>query len=430
MQITALAIWLPPMDLFAIIALLVIVSAACSYLNARVLKLPGTIGIISIAIGVSVITIIVDRLNPGAARYLTLLSKNINFPGTVLNVMLGFMLFAGSFNLNTQRLKREMRPVLVLSTIGVIFSTIIFGFLFYFVATLFHSTIPLVYCFLFGALVSPTDPVAVAGIIKGSKLPVALETIILGESLFNDGVGLVLFITLLEITESGNNHIEFSKAALLFIREVFGGIALGTIFGFIAFRLMKSITDFQTIVLVSLGLVMSICVVAAYLHLSIPLAVVSAGLFTGNRSINIDNKEHSHESLEKFWMLIDEMLNTMLFVMIGLQMINFPFLNSYWLSGAIAIVMILIARWLSIMVPLTFLRRTLNVNYSSINILTWAGLRGGISVALALSLPQTPYRHMILSGSYFVVIFSIVVQGLTLGKLINFSYRKKEEGST
>lgn len=417
------------MDLFQIIALLVIVSAACSYLNARVIKLPGTIGIISIAIVLSIITIVIDRVNPGAARYLTTLTKNINFSRTVLNVMLGFLLFAGSFNLNTQRLKKEMRPVLILSTVGVIFSTILFGFLFYYAASLFDIKIPLVYCFLFGALVSPTDPVAVGGIIKGSKLPANLETIILGESLFNDGIGLVLFITILEITESGNDHIDFAKAAVLFAREVFGGIALGTVFGFVAFRLMKSITDFQTIVLVSIGLVMSICVVAAQFHLSIPLAVVSAGLFTGNRSINIDNKEHSHQSLEKIWMLIDEMLNTILFVMIGLQMVNLPFLNNYWLIGGIAILMILIARWLSIMLPLTFLRRTLNVNYGSINILTWAGLRGGISIALALSLPLTPYRHLILSGSYFIVIFSIIIQGLSLGKLINFSYRNKQESA-
>lgn len=413
------------MDLFDIIALLVIVSAFYSYLNARFIKLPGTIGIISVAILVSIITLIVDKSNPGAAKYLTALAKNINFSGTVLNIMLGFLLFAGSFNLNTQRLKKEMRPVLLLSTVGVILSTIIFGGLFYAVALLFHVQIQLVYCFLFGALISPTDPVAVGAIVKGSKLPQSLETIIQGESLFNDGVGLVLFITILEITESGNDHIDMAKMGVLFAREVFGGILLGIVLGYIAYRLMKSISDFQTIVLVSLGLVMSISVMAASLHLSIPLAVVSAGLISGNRSINSDNKEHSHESLEKFWMLVDEMLNTILFVMIGLQMVELPYLNSYWLTGFIAIAMILIARWLSIMLPLTFLRRTFDVNYKGVNILTWAGLRGGISIALALSLPYTtPHRHLILSGSYFIVIFSIIVQGLSLGKLIAYSYNR------
>jgi CPA1 family monovalent cation:H+ antiporter len=415
------------MDLFLIIALLIIVSAFYSYLNARFIKMPGTIGIISIAIVVSLITIAIDKLDPDIAHYLTILAKNINFSGTVLDIMLGFLLFAGSFNSNTKRLKKEMRPVIVLSTLSVILSAGIFGSLFYAATLLFHNIqIPFLYCLLFGALISPTDPVAVGAIIKNSKLPQNLSTIISGESLFNDGVGLVLFITVLEIINSGINHVVITNTAILFVREVLGGIALGVILGFIAFRLMKSITDFQTIVLVSLSLVMSLSVIAGYLHLSIPLAAVSAGLFTGNQTINADEKERSHEALEKFWKLIDEMLNTVLFVMIGLQMVNLPYITNYWVTGAIAIVLILAARWLSILLPLTFLRRTLAVNYNNVNILTWAGVRGGISIALALSLPFGPYRHVILCGSYFIVIFSIVVQGLTLNKLIDRSLKKAD----
>jgi CPA1 family monovalent cation:H+ antiporter len=416
------------MDLFFIIALLVIISATYSYINARFIKLPGTIGIITLAISVSILVLIADKVDPRAAKYLTSLAKNIDFSRTVLNIMLGFLLFAGSFNLNVKKLKKEMRPVMVLSTIGVILSTAVFGTLFYFIAPVFHIYVPLIYCLLFGALVSPTDPVAVGAIIKRSRLPPHLETIISGESLFNDGVGLVLFITLLEITESGINNISFADASLLFAREVFGGIILGIVAGFLAFRLMRSITDFQTIVLVSLALVMAISLVCTYWHLSIPLAVVSAGLFTGNRSINLDDHEKSHQSLEKFWQLIDELLNTILFVMIGLQMVNFPFINNYFMTGTLAIILILAARWASIMLPLTFLKRSLNVNYSSVKILTWAGLRGGISIALALSLPHTKYRELILAGSYFVVIFSIVVQGLTLNKVINSTYKNEHTG--
>jgi CPA1 family monovalent cation:H+ antiporter len=249
-----------------------------------------------------------------------------------------------------------------------------------------------------------------------------LETIISGESLFNDGVGLVLFITILELTESGANHIDIGKTAILFAREVFGGLALGCGIGYIGYRLMRSITDFQTIVLVSLGMVMGISVLGAHFHMSIPLAAVAAGLLAGNRSINQDSNEHSHQALEKFWQLVDEMLNTILFVMIGLQMVNIPYLDYYWVTGLIAIFVILVARWLSIMLPVTFLRRTLNVKFSSVNVLTWAGLRGGISIALALSLPYTPYRHIILAGAYFIVIFSIIVQGLSLNKVIDFYY--------
>ncbi|WP_428331415.1 cation:proton antiporter [Mucilaginibacter sp.] len=416
------------MELFLIIALLVVISTVYSYINARYIKLPGTIGIITIAIFVSLITIIIDKLDPEVANHLTVLAKNINFSGTVLNIMLGFLLFAGSFNSNTKKLKKELRPVFILSTLSVILSTGIFGALFYYGTLLFNVHMSFIYCLLFGALISPTDPVAVGAIIKTSKLPQNLATIISGESLFNDGVGLVLFITILEAINSGVDNINFAKTALLFLREVFGGVALGLIAGFIAFRLMKSITDFQTIVLVSLSLVMSVSVIASYLDLSIPLAVVSAGLFMGNRTINIDEKEKSHESLEKFWQLIDEMLNTILFVMIGLQMVNLPYITNYWLTGGIAIVLILVARWMSILIPLTFLRRTLNVNYKSINILTWAGVRGGVSIALALSLPYSPYRHVILCGSYFIVIFSIVIQGLTLNKLINSSIKNEGAG--
>jgi CPA1 family monovalent cation:H+ antiporter len=277
-------------------------------------------------------------------------------------------------------------------------------------------------------LISPTDPVAVSAIIKGSKLPLNLSTIISGESLSNDGIGLVLFITVLEIIESGVGHFIILKTILLFVREVFGGIALGLILGFVAYRLMKTVADFQTIVLISLSLVMSISVIALYVHLSIPMAVVTAGLFTGNRNINLNDTANTQLYLERFWHLIDEMLNTILFVMIGLQMVNLPYLSNYWLTGVIAIVLILIARYLSILLPLTFLRRTLKVNYSSVNILTWAGVRGGISIALALSLPSNQYRFIILSGSYFIVIFSVVVQGLTLNRLINRSVSDEIQG--
>ena len=415
------------MGLFPIITLLILVSAIYSYINARFIRLPGSIGIISIAILGSVITLEIDQLNPGIAHYLTILAKNINFTGAVLNIMLGFLLFAGSFNSDNKNLKKERYPVFILSTLSVILSAAIFAALFYYSAQLLKINIPFIYCLLFGALISPTDPVAVAAIIKDSKLPLNLSTIISGESLFNDGIGLVLFITILEIIESGVGHFIILKIALLFVREVVGGIALGVVLGFVAYRLMKTVADFQTIVLISLSLVMSISVIALYFHLSIPMAVVTAGLFTGNRNINFDETANSQQYLERFWHLIDEMLNTILFVMIGLQMVNLPYLSNYWLTGIIGIILILAARYLSILLPLTFLRRTLKVNYSSVNILTWAGVRGGISVALALSLPSSPYRYIILSGSYLIVIFSVVVQGLTLNRLINRSMANKVE---
>ncbi|GGB00406.1 cation:proton antiporter [Mucilaginibacter rubeus] len=415
------------MDLFVVIALLVIVSAIFSYLNARFIKLPGTIGIVLLATITSITILIVDKIDSSIADYLGTLAKNINFSKAVLNVLLGFLLFSSSFNLDGRKLKREMRPVFVLSTLGVIISTAVFGCLLFYVAPFFHIHMPLIYCLLFGALISPTDPVAVAAIIRNSKLPANLETIISGESLFNDGIGLILFVIILEVARVGEEKIELAKVVALIVKEIIGGIVAGVILGYVAHRLMRSVKDFQTIVLISLALVMALSVLAVLLGFSLPLSVVIAGLFAGGQSINQDNKEKSHEALEKFWKLVDEILNTILFVMIGLQLVNLPFVNNYWVTGSVSIVTVLIARWLSIMLPLTFLRRTLKVNYSNINIMTWAGLRGGISIALALSLPNTPYRHLILSGSYFIVIFSVIVQGLTLNRMINSASKKIEE---
>lgn len=415
------------MDLFVVIALLVIVSAIFSYLNARFIKLPGTIGIVLLATIASITILIVDKIDSSIADYLGTLAKNINFSKAVLNVLLGFLLFSSSFNLDGRKLKREMRPVFVLSTLGVIISTAVFGCLLFYVAPFFHIHMPLIYCLLFGALISPTDPVAVAAIIRNSKLPANLETIISGESLFNDGIGLILFVIILEVARVGEEKIELAKVVVLIVKEIIGGIVAGVILGYVAHRLMRSVKDFQTIVLISLALVMGLSVLAVLLDFSIPLSVVTAGLFAGSQSINQDNKERSHEALEKFWKLVDEILNTILFVMIGLQLVNLPFVNNYWVTGSLSIVTVLIARWLSIMLPLTFLRHTLKVNYSNINIMTWAGLRGAISIALALSLPNTPYRHLILSGSYFIVIFSVIVQGLTLNRMINSASKKIEE---
>jgi CPA1 family monovalent cation:H+ antiporter len=414
------------MSIFVIIALLVILTAIYAYVNARWFKLPATIGIITLATVVSVVILILDKTNSSLATYLVLLAGHIDFSRTVLNIMLGFLLFAGSFNIDNKKLIKESKPILVLSTLSVLLSTLIFGLIFFFILGAMRIHIPLIYCLLFGAVISPTDPVAVASILKKSKLPPHLETIMTGESLFNDAFGLVIVTIILEIT--GNEHLVWQNILILIIRDVLGGIAAGLVLGFVTNRLMRSIRDFQAIVLLSLALVMGLSLLSSWLHLSVPLATVSAGIFADNRSINLDYKERSHEELSKFWQLADELLNAILFVMIGLQMVNVPFIDNYWLTSAIAIGVILIARWLSIITPWVFIRRAVAINLSNVNLLTWAGVRGGISIALALSLPRTiPYRHIILSGSYFIVIFSIIFQGLTLNRLISFIYRKEEQ---
>ncbi|MEX8546540.1 MAG: cation:proton antiporter [Mucilaginibacter sp.] len=413
------------MDTFIITTILVVVSAVFSFINARFFKLPGAIGVISIAVVVSVIAVFTGEVFPVLFKTLTGLNNHIDFSQTLLNTMLGFLLFASALRFNWGELKKQIGAVFILSTVGVVLSTFIFGVLFNWLTNLVKVEIPFIYCLLFGALISPTDPVAVSAVLKKSNMPKHLETIITGESLFNDGIGLILFVSVLEYISQTGDQVHPSKIAALFAQEVFGGIALGTFLAFIAYRVMRKVDDFQTLVMVSLALVMGISVLANKLHLSIPLAVVSAGLLIGNLRFGKDPSGKLNDFLEKFWMIIDELLNTILFVMIGLQIVMMPFLTHYWLICIGAVLIILIARGLSISVPVVFLRRTLNVNYNNVGILTWAGVRGGISIALALSIPNSRYKEVIEAGCYFIVIFSVVVQGLTLNKVTDIFVKKQ-----
>ncbi|MBC7536735.1 MAG: sodium:proton antiporter [Ferruginibacter sp.] len=403
------------MDILSIITVLIIISAGFSYLNERFVKLPGTIGVMAMSVVASVVVLIIGKIGDEKSNLLTTLAHNIDFSEVLLNVMLGFLLFASALHFDYKKLKSLRRPVLILSTLGVMVSTGIFGGMLFGAAWLLHIHLPLIYCFVFGSLISPTDPIAVGAIITKSKIPPRLATVIFGESMFNDAVGLLLFVTLLGITKQSSSSISILEILRSFGIQVLGGSLIGLIMGFIAYRLIKSIKDFQTIFLISLAIVLGISVVANYFHASIPLAAVVAGLVVGNKSFGKDHV--ANQFLNNVWQLLDGILNTILFVMIGLQLLILPFLKHYWLIGLTSILIILIARMISVSLIAFFeLRR---VNLVNLSILTWAGLRGGISIAMALSLPVSPYREVILSCCYFIVIFSIIVQGLTLNKLVD-----------
>ncbi|GEP88667.1 sodium/proton antiporter, CPA1 family (TC 2.A.36) [Chitinophaga terrae (ex Kim and Jung 2007)] len=407
------------MNTFTLITALVTISALISYINNRFIKLPGTIGVIVVSLLLSVLILLTGKIFPDAFTFIKDLTNGIDFTGVLLDVMLGFLLFASALHFDVNKLREQRYPVLVLSTIGVVGSTFVFGFLLHYAAEMLHIDLPLIYCLLFGALISPTDPVAVLSILKKSKVPSSLETIIGGESLLNDGTGILLFVILKEVAEQSHAHVTLAHTAEVFAQEVFGGILLGVVSAIVAYQTMKRVDDFQIIVMVSLSMVMVISVLGAMLHVSIPLAAVSAGLILGNTSLGARQSEEMQHYFHNVWSLIDELLNTILFVMIGLQIVIMPYFSHYWLIGLLATLFVLIARALSITVPAAVLKRTLDMNYNSIAILVWAGLRGGISVALALSLPDSPYKETILSASYFVVLFSIIVQGLTLKKVVD-----------
>lgn len=408
------------MDTFTTIAILFTVSSLISYINHRYVKLPGTIGIMVIAIVLSLLILISAKTFPAAYDFTKQLTSSVDFTRTLLDIMLAFLLFASALHFDFEKLKVHKVPVLILSTVGVIGSTTIFGFLFFWTLPFFGIDVPLLYCLLFGALISPTDPVAVLSVLKKSRIPNSLETIIGGESLFNDGVGILLFVTLRGLTENANAVFTWSDTMHLFAQEVFGGVLLGLGSALVCIYLIRRITELQTMLMITISMVMGISVLGGLLHVSIPLAAVSAGLMLSNVKLgNTDDERPLNQLLDKIWGLIDDLLNTILFVMIGLQIATIHFYSAYWLISLLAIAFVLIARAISITAPAMLMAHTLGLPYKRIAIVIWAGLRGGISVALALSLPFSEFKPMIVSISYIIVVFSIIVQGLTLNKVVD-----------
>lgn len=394
---------------------IIALSACFSFVNHRFMKLPGTIGVMALSVSLSLILLLAGKMGGESANVVSSLALNIDFSRVLLDVMLGFLLFAMALHFDYLKLELLRRPVIVLSTLGVVISTIVFGLLFYGLMNVLSIDVPLLYCFVFGALISPTDPIAVASILKKSKIPPRLDTIISGESMFNDATGIILFITLLDVANPLTPDVTITQVFRLLTMEIIGGIGTGVAFGWIGYRLIKSIEESQTIFLISLAVVLGLSYVAEQIHASIPLAAVSAGLFIGHQ---LTIRGHSAKQfLDQIWTLLDEVLNTILFVLIGLQLVLLPSMEKYWLPGLLSIVVILVARATSVAIPSLLVLR--KVSAGNLAILTWAGLRGGISVAMALSLPESPYREPILSCCYFIVIFSVIVQGLTLNGLVN-----------
>lgn len=408
------------MEIFTVITLLCGISTFFSFINARWIKLPSVIGVMLLAIISALFTLFAGKFFPIFSHLVFVLSEEIDFSKTLLDIMLGFLLFASALHIDISKLRKNLYAVIVISTVGVVISAFLFGTITFYVTSWLSLHVPFIYCLVFGALAAPTDAVAVAALLKESKMPPRLENIISGESLFNDGIGIVLFITFLEIITVPDKAFSFGSVAVLFAQEVLGGFALGGALGWIAYRMMRSVSDFQTVVLISITLVMSICVLSGLLHVSIPLAAVSAGLLVGSRCFDTSAADpKTGEYLGRIWRLIDELLNTLLFVLIGLQLVSVSFTGSYIWIGTISIFSLLLARLLSIVLPLILLRRTLRIHINNSLILTWGGLRGGISVALALSLPDSPYRDLIITASFCIVVFSVLFQGLTLNKVIN-----------
>ena len=401
---------------------LICLSAFFTFINIRFLKLPSTIGLMILALVLSVFVQVSGFISADFLVAAKQFVADMDFQDVLLKLMLSFLLFAGAMQIDLRVLKEEKWPVLVLATVGTLLSTFIVAFLTYYILPVIGLEVPLMHCLLFGALISPTDPIAVLALVKKFNVSKNLEIKIAGESLFNDGVGVVVFLTLLSIAGFGHGGHDFGAmdVVTLFGQEVIGGVALGCLLGWGGFWLLEEIDNSHTEleVLVTLSLVMGGSLIAEALHLSAPLAMVVLGLFLSNQGRSEGKEQATGEYVYKFWHLMDETLNAVLFILIGLEMILIPFSGTNLLAGVLAVFIVLTGRFMGVATPIKLLLFKRKFQEGTISILTWGGLRGGISVALALSLPGGTFTNIILTMTYTVVVFSIIVQGLTIPKLI------------
>ncbi|HHB79788.1 MAG TPA: sodium:proton antiporter [Saprospiraceae bacterium] len=409
------------MDFFNILTILIVISALFGFINEKFLKLPDTIGLMLITILFTIGVVSFGRFFPDLQAFAEALVHSMDFKTVLLDVMLSFLLFAGAMHTSFDQLKVQRYPILAFATFGVLVSTFLIGIVVYYLLPFLGFEPSFLLCLLFGALISPTDPIAVLGILKKAGAPKILETKIVGESLFNDGIGVVVFLTIFGMTFNHSGHeVGLAEVGHLLLTEVGGGLALGLLLGYVAYLMLKAIDNYNVEVMVTLAIVMGGYLLANRLHFSGPLAMVVAGLIVGHDTVRATTMSEITEMyVDKFWEMLDVFLNAILFVMIGLEMIAMNWQPVYVVIGLITIVIVLLARYVSLSLPILFFRKKLNfVPYTGV-IMTWGGLRGGISIALALAIPgENPFRDLFITITYVIVIFSILVQGLTVKGLV------------
>jgi len=392
-------------------------SFSVSYINGRFLKLPSTIGIMVIAMLASIILVVTGSFFPKTFLHFSRLLEGIDFTEVLMGAMLNFLLFAGAIHIHLSDLREQRTPIMVFSTLSVVLSTVLVGSILYFLFPLVYREVPFIYCLLFGALISPTDPVAVLGILKTTNVSRSLETKVAGESLFNDGVAVVVFTILLQVAQNSEVEITAGGISWLLLKEAVGGLAGGLLIGWLVSKAMQRIDDYKIAVLLTLAAVMGGYLFARAIHISGPLMMVAAGLVIGNYGKKTAMSDTTKDYLEKFWELLDEILNAILFLFIGFELLLIENLTDYWLVGLIGIMVVLIARFFSIWIPTKVIPFKNKFSTATVKLLVWGGLRGGVSIALALSVDPGPYKNFILAITYIVVVFSILVQGLTIGKV-------------
>ena len=406
------------MHFIDIVAILVTIAAVFSFINERYIRMPRTIGLMAMSLLFSLALMLLGKMELfSLSEYAQELLSTLDFHDTLMHGMLGFLLFAGALHVNFDDLLKQKFFILLLTTAGVIISTMLVGGLTFACFKLLAMDIPFIYCLLFGALISPTDPIAVLGIMKKAGAPKPLETTVTGESLFNDGIGVVVFLALVAFVQQADPP-GTSEIAKMFLLEAVGGIAYGFLIGYITYYFLKRVDNYQVEVLITLATVIGGYRSSELLHVSAPLAIVVAGLLIGNHGRHFGMSTLTRRHLDTFWELIDEILNAVLFVLIGLEFLILPHDKDLIIAGLLLIPLVLFSRFLSVGLMTSTLRIFRHVDRGTVRILTWAGLRGGISVALSLSLPPGHERDTLIAVTYIIMAFSILVQGLTVGPLI------------
>jgi CPA1 family monovalent cation:H+ antiporter len=404
------------MDFLQITSILIVLAAAFGAINYLFFKLPSAIGILVVSLLASLGIVVIDALLPdmGIQDTVRTTVTGVDFSQALLEGMLGLLLFAGALHVKLSDLQKQWSLILLMATLGVALSTLVFG-----IGAHLMFGLPLLVALVFGSLISPTDPVAVLGVLRAANLKKSLETKIAGESLFNDGVGYVVFLVLVGLAfPSDNGHGSgISDAAILFVQEAVGGAVIGLFLGWLVFRVMRQIDDYPLEVLLTLALAFGGYQLSVWLHVSAPIMAVCAGLLIGDIGAKHGMSAQTRDYVDAFWKLIDEILNAVLFLMIGFEVFAVTFDFDVLITGVLSIGLALLARFAAVFIPVLLLQRRQEFSNGIVPIMTWGGLKGGISVALALSLPDSEWKPMMLAATYVVVIFSIIVQGLTSAPL-------------
>lgn len=415
------------MDFLEIIALLFLITSIGGYVNHKWLKLPNTIGLLLFSTLISIIIVTLHKSGIIDLSHTAKIVSAVSFDDLLLHGFLAVLLFAGALNVNASELKTYKLPITVFSTIGVAISTFVIGFALNYATKILQNEVPILYCLIFGALISPTDPVAVLSILNKQNSAQDLKIKITGEALFNDGTGVVLFIFMLSLIMGKPIELTMFNVTFLLFKQIIGGVILGLVLGLATYYILKSIDAYDVEILITITLAIGSFALAEIFGVSAPIATVIAGLVIGNKARHFAMSEKTKEHVDNFWNLMDEILNGVLFILMGLEiiLINIDF-ESIVLS-IIAIVVVIFARYLSVIASMSLFWKKYSFNYKTPILMTWGGLRGGISIALALSLPDSEYKNIILSITFASVIFSIVFQGMTLGLLIKkFTHNEKE----